>query len=227
MSPTLQPWLLGQRELVGVRQEAGWRSKVVYCSWTPLQKQNRKKFQFNYSFWFLCGSTEEYIQCRLGKFLFLFPTHPRPLVLQFKWSKTKTWCTVFCMIWFQRVTVSRSWYLEGNRFQRLLFLKKKYIYKITGKKQAKFCSLCRFLVRFSFHSMWAPCFGLPGHSLCSAGGNWKRSRVTFERRDVVTGDVMDEPAWPQNYDYYSILIMVIVLDRTGKNDSLVGININM
>lgn len=42
------------------------------------KKKERKKLQFTCLFCFLCGSTEEYIQCRLGKFFFLFPTHTLP-----------------------------------------------------------------------------------------------------------------------------------------------------
>lgn len=50
---------------------------------------------------------------------------------------------------FQRVTVSWSKGWEGNKLQLY------YFYFYTEEKEAKcnFCSLCRFLVNFSFHSM--------------------------------------------------------------------------
>lgn len=88
--PGPQCW--GEEDLWKLGRERSCRLAVMDAA--------TKKMQFNCSLWFLCGSTENHIHCRLGKFLFLFPTHPRPLVLRFKWSKTKR--DVLYSVWFFR-----------------------------------------------------------------------------------------------------------------------------
>lgn len=70
----------------------------------------------------------------------------------------------------------------------------------TWKTEAKcnFCSLCRLLVNFSFHSMCASCFRLPG--------NWLV--VMAVTGEILTrdwgGDKMEETTkhYPQDFDYY-------------------------
>lgn len=63
------PSLLRARGLVKIRQGG----KLSFTTNTSKCTTKKEKMQFNCSLWFLCGPTENHIQCRLGKFLFLFP----------------------------------------------------------------------------------------------------------------------------------------------------------
>lgn len=88
-------------------------------------RKKKKKMQFSCSFWFLCGCTENHIQCRLGK-LFLLPTHPCPPFCSSSEVKQNVmYCILYDFFFFfslQRVTVSGSRCWEGNRLQLCYFL---------------------------------------------------------------------------------------------------------
>lgn len=55
-----------------------WSCCLAIMDAATKTEKKKKKIQFSCSLWFLCGCTESHIQCRLGKFLFLLPTHPCP-----------------------------------------------------------------------------------------------------------------------------------------------------
>ena len=63
--PGPQCW--GQEKLWNLGREESSRLAVMDAA-------TKKNKQFNCSLWFLCCSTQNPIQCRLGKFLSLFPT---------------------------------------------------------------------------------------------------------------------------------------------------------
>lgn len=139
------PSLLRARGLVKLRQGG----KLLFSCYGHHFKKRKEKNAVQL-FWFLCGTTENHIQCRLGKFFFLFHA------LSFCSSSEVKQTVMYCILYD---------FSEGNNVLELRFGGKCvtvphrhiYFFFIQGQKEAKcnFCSLCRFLVNFSFHSMCA------------------------------------------------------------------------
>lgn len=76
----------GKDDLWKLVQGAKWSFSRLMDAATEKKKKETKKLQFNCSLWSLCGSAESPIQCRLGKFLFLFhhPSLPCRFAVQVK-----------------------------------------------------------------------------------------------------------------------------------------------